>query len=231
MFVNTNIKTIDCKNNKTITLCPKSMINTKIHKNGENNNNGPRLIEEDYIETIIETKGDNNKNWKDFKLSKPVEYETNNENSDSSLEWEEENDILITVTNDEESEKNDNNVVNEQETNTNENIKFEVFTPFIPTQQNKYKEFFNSLKSEDIDLNNCLVIKNKNEFFNFLDNINEKILSIIKEYFIIKIRVDPNRQKLFRRTGIAVKTDRNEEIDKEDFLNIPINIPDAKGFI
>lgn len=207
------------------------MINTKINENGANNYNninGLKLIEENN-ETNMETKGDIHKKWKDFRLSKQVEFESNRENSESSLEWDEENDILITVTNDEKSVKNDEDVVEEQN-NPNENLNFEIFTPFIPTQPNKFKEFFNSLKSEDIDLNNCLIIKNKIEFFNFLESITDKLLSIIKEYFIIKYRIDPNRQKLFRRTGIAIKTDRTEEIDKEDFLNIPINIPDAKGF-
>ena len=156
------------------------MINTENNEN-EGNNNGPRLIEECNIETNIETKGDNHKRWKDFKVSKQVEFESNNDNSDSSLEWEEENDILITVTNEEKSEKNDNDVVHEQD-RPNESINFEIFLPFIPTQLRKFKDFFSALKSEDIDLNNCLIIKNKSEFFMYLENINDTILSIIKEY-------------------------------------------------
>lgn len=44
-------------------------------------------------------------------------------------------------------------------------------------------------------------------------------------------RVDPQKQKINRRQGMAVQPNNNVEVDKEFFLNIPCNNVDSKGLI
>ena len=139
-------------------------------------NNSLHLISEDsrFNENHYES---NNvqKNWKDFGVSKQVGIETLEDKSDSSLEWDEDNDQLVTETND------DKSVINVKFEKNGED--FEIFSPFIPqVKNNKFKDFYSELENEGIDINNCLIIKDKKAFIGYMENLTDKILNVIKEY-------------------------------------------------
>lgn len=167
--------------NNSITLCPKNLISQGFQENGMRNKS-VNLIEED-VKIDSCSKGD--KIWKEFKVSSKVDKDSIRDESDSSLEWDEEdNDQMLTVDKEEKSSHSDLNFLKD-----NSKCDFEVFTPFVPPTANSesYKQLLSELENEGIDLNNCLVIKNKTSFLKFLETLSENILSVIKEYTLFKL--------------------------------------------
>jgi hypothetical protein len=143
----------------------------------------------------------------------------------SSVDWDieedntsqKESEIKITTENNVKETKND--------------IDFPIFKPFELTQ-NSYKYIIDELNNQGISLGDCLIIPNKEKFLSFLENIRDNITDIIKEFISFNDRVDPNKQKIQRRQGIAIAdSDNKNAVDKEFFLNIPFNSVDSKGLI
>ena len=102
--------------------------------------------------------------------------------SESSLEWddEEENNSLI----DTESKDEISLEYDKYKKKVELYPKLEILSPFIPPtpdQEIKYKKFYSELESEGLNLNNCLVIKDRNQFISYIEDLTDKILSIIKE--------------------------------------------------
>jgi hypothetical protein len=163
--------------NSSITLCPKNLISQGIQENGMRNNM-TNFIDEDKINNEKNNpKGE--KIWKEFKVSRKLNKNSIKDESDSSLEWDEEdNDQMLTIDNEEKSSKSDLNFLKDFSGSN-----FEVFTPFVPPTANedKYKQLLYELESEGINLNNCLVIKDKLGFIKFFETLSDNILNIIKE--------------------------------------------------
>jgi len=167
--------------NSSITLCPKNLIFQGLQENGMRNNSG-NLIEEDVKVDNEKLIPKAEKMWKEFKVSRKVNKNSIKDESDSSLEWdEEENDQMITVDNEDKSSKTDMNFLKDLSGNN-----IEVFAPFVPPPANadKYKQLLSQLESEGLNLSNCLVIKDKTNFLKFLETLSENMLNIIKEYNI-----------------------------------------------
>jgi len=120
--------------------------------------------------------------WKQFTVSDKIEIETVQNHTESSLEWddEEENNSLI----DTESKDEISLEYDKYKKKVELYPKLEILSPFIPPtpdQEIKYKKFYSELESEGLNLNNCLVIKDRNQFISYIEDLTDKILSIIKE--------------------------------------------------
>ena len=64
-----------------------------------------------------------------------------------------------------------------------------------------------------------------------MKEIKDSLTEIIKESIYFYFRVDPNKQKITRRQGMAIHNEDTNAYDKESFLNIPFNSVDSKGLI
>ena len=168
----------DCKRSKNITICPKNLIAPDSKENGMNRTS-IKLIEEDKMNEpgYYNSKGE--KVWKEFKVSNKLDLDEK-DNEDSSLEWDEDNDDVITVENEEFSVKD---VKPEKDEKEKIDSNFDIISPYIPApnSMHKFTDYYQELESEGIDLNNCLIIKDKLAFIKFFDKITDKILHLMKE--------------------------------------------------
>lgn len=157
------------------------IISDKLLNNTNTNRNESILLTD---KEIFETKNFKStyetKPWKDFKVSNKIELETiKDNNADSSLEWEEEdNDNWPTLS------KDDINLeCLSFEKKVDLNPTLEIISPFIPpaAEGNNYKNYYRELESEGLNLNNCLIIKDRFQFISYIEELTDRILSIIKE--------------------------------------------------
>jgi len=120
-------------------------------------------------------------------------------------------------------ENNYNNVLNNTSkffiTNDEE---FEIITPKLI----KNKEYLNELKDNGIDLDKCLIIKNKNAFMNYIIKLKETLDKII--YDIDPKEANKKKKRRANQLGIMIGM---REFKKEDFLNSTPPLMQERGMI
>lgn len=89
------------------------------------------------------------------------------------------------------------------------------------------------LKSAGVELENCLIIKNKDSFINYFSQLAQSVQEIINEYNHPKIRIDPKKRnsKVKRRQAFSVAPDNEKTLTKDDYLNSPFLHKQEKGLI
>ncbi len=100
---------------------------------------------------------------------------------------------------------------------------FEIFSPKII----KNKEYIKELKENGLDIEECIIIKNKNAFLNYLIKLKSTLDNIIYD-------IDPKEKNKNRRRREGYQIGLSEdmpELKKEDFLNSTPPLIQEKGMI
>lgn len=99
---------------------------------------------------------------------------------------------------------------------------FEIITPKLI----KNKEYLNELKENGIELEKCLIVKNKYAFLNYIIKLKETLDNII--YDIDPKEANKKKKRRANQLGIMIGM---REFKKEDFLNSTPPLIQEKGMI
>ena len=105
---------------------------------------------------------------------------------------------------------NKNNFQENGKLDSTDRVNFKIIKPFTDIKDTILSS---KLKSDGIDINNCLIITNKDKFLSYIDNLHQEFSNLFRELIPSKIKS--------KRTSIRINRKRDQSFNFGKILNTP----------